>query len=169
MIVYEAREKVIGLLSYQNSLLRTREHQHNVGKCQRCHTTIEPLLSEQWFVKMEPLAKEAVAAVNDGRIKFIPERWEKNYLGWMENIRDWCISRQLWWGHQIPAYYHNETGEMVVAKENPDPKNIRKIQMCLILGFLQVCGPFRLWDSRTPKQTILKSFTRQAFWLQGLT
>lgn len=120
---YDAREKVIGLLSYQNSLLRTRDHQHNVGKCQRCHTTIEPLLSEQWFVKMEPLAKEAIAAVNDGRIKFIPERWEKNYLGWMENIRDWCISRQLWWGHQIPAYYHNETGEMVVAKENPDPKN----------------------------------------------
>lgn len=120
---YEAREKVIGLLSYQNSLLRTREHQHNVGKCQRCHTTIEPLLSEQWFVKMEPLAKDAIAAVNDGRIKFIPERWEKNYLSWMENIRDWCISRQLWWGHQIPAYYHNETGEMVVAKENPDPKN----------------------------------------------
>lgn len=120
---YEARKKTIGLLSYQNSLLRTRDHQHNVGKCQRCHTTIEPLLSEQWFVKMEPLAKDAIAAVKDGRIKFIPERWEKNYLGWMENIRDWCISRQLWWGHQIPAYYHNETGEMVVAKENPDPAN----------------------------------------------
>lgn len=120
---YEAREKTIGLLSYQNSLLRTRKHQHNVGKCQRCHTTIEPLLSEQWFVKMEPLAEDAIAAVKDGRIKFIPERWEKNYLGWMENIRDWCISRQLWWGHQIPAYYHNETGEMVVAKENPDPAN----------------------------------------------
>ena len=70
---------------------------------------------------MEPLAKEAIAAVKDGRIKFVPERWEKNYLGWMENIRDWCISRQLWWGHQIPAYYHKQTGEMVVAKENPDP------------------------------------------------
>lgn len=120
---YAAREKTIGMLSYNNSLLRTRDHQHNVGKCQRCHTTIEPLLSEQWFVKMEPLAKDAIAAVNDGRIKFVPERWEKNYLNWMENIRDWCISRQLWWGHQIPAYYHNQTGEMVVAKENPDPKN----------------------------------------------
>ena len=118
---YEAREKIIGMLSYQNFLLRVRDHEHNVGKCQRCNTTIEPLLSEQWFVKMEPLAKEAIAAVKDGRIKFIPQRWEKDYLGWMEIIRDWCISRQLWWGHQIPAYYHKETGEMVVAKENPDP------------------------------------------------
>ena len=118
---YEAREKIVGMLSYENFLLRVRDHEHNVGKCQRCNTTIEPLLSEQWFVKMEPLAKEAIAAVKDGRIKFIPQRWEKDYLGWMENIRDWCISRQLWWGHQIPAYYHKETGEMVVAKENPDP------------------------------------------------
>ena len=120
---YEAREKIVGMLSYEKFLLRTREHEHNVGKCQRCGTTIEPLLSEQWFVKMEPLAKEAIAAVKDGRIKFIPERWEKNYLNWMENIRDWCISRQLWWGHQIPAYYHKQTGKMVVAKENPDPEN----------------------------------------------
>ena len=118
---YEARKAIIGDLSYQNFLLRTKDHEHNVGKCQRCGTTIEPLLSEQWFVKMKPLAKEAIAAVKDGRIKFIPERWEKNYLGWMENIRDWCISRQLWWGHQIPAYHNKQTGEMIVAKENPDP------------------------------------------------
>ena len=89
---YEAREAIVGDLQYQNFLLRIKDHEHNVGKCQRCNTTIEPLLSEQWFVKMEPLAKEAIAAVKDGRIKFIPERWEKNYLGWMENIRDWCIS-----------------------------------------------------------------------------
>lgn len=120
---YEARKKTIEMLEKQQALVRITKHVHNVGKCQRCHTTIEPLLSEQWFVKMEPLAKEAIAAVKDGRIKFVPERWEKNYLGWMENIRDWCISRQLWWGHQIPAYYHNVTGEMVVAKENPDPAN----------------------------------------------
>ena len=139
---YEAREKMIGMLSYNNFLLRTRDHEHNVGKCQRCNTTIEPLLSEQWFVKMEPLAKEAIAAVKDGRIKFVPERWEKNYLGWMENIRDWCISRQLWWGHQIPAYYHNKTGEMVVAKENPDPEHYTQDSDVLDTWFSSGLWPF---------------------------
>ena len=139
---YEAREKTVGLLSLNNSLLRITEHEHNVGKCQRCNTTIEPLLSEQWFVKMEPLAKEAIAAVKDGRIKFVPERWEKNYLGWMENIRDWCISRQIWWGHQIPAYYHNETGEMVVAKENPDPEHYTQESDCLDTWFSSGLWPF---------------------------
>lgn len=139
---YAAREKTIGMLSYNNSLLRTRDHVHNVGKCQRCGTTIEPLLSEQWFVKMEPLAKEAVASVKDGRIKFVPERWEKNYLGWMENIRDWCISRQLWWGHQIPAYYHNETGEMVVARENPDPTKYTQDEDVLDTWFSSGLWPF---------------------------
>ena len=139
---YEARQRVLDLLSYNNFLLRTREHEHNVGKCQRCHTTIEPLLSEQWFVKMEPLAKEAIAAVKDGRIKFIPQRWEKDYLGWMENIRDWCISRQLWWGHQIPAYYHKVTGEMVVAKENPDPENYVQDEDVLDTWFSSGLWPF---------------------------
>ncbi|MBO5948142.1 valine--tRNA ligase [bacterium] len=139
---YEAREKICGMLSYEKFLLRTKDHEHNVGKCQRCNTTIEPLLSEQWFVKMEPLAKEAIAAVKDGRIKFIPERWEKNYLGWMENIRDWCISRQLWWGHQIPAYYHKTTGEMVVAKENPDPENYIQDSDCLDTWFSSGLWPF---------------------------
>ena len=139
---YEAREKIIGMLEYQNFLLRTKDHEHNVGKCQRCGTTIEPLLSEQWFVKMEPLAKEAIAAVKDGRIKFIPDRWEKNYLGWMENIRDWCISRQLWWGHQIPAYYHKKTGEMVVAKENPDPENYVQDSDVLDTWFSSGLWPF---------------------------
>ena len=139
---YEARKKVVDMLSYNNFLLRVKEHEHNVGKCQRCNTTIEPLLSEQWFVKIEPLAKEAIAAVKDGRITFIPERWEKNYLGWMENIRDWCISRQLWWGHQIPAYYHKETGEMVVAKENPDPENYVQDTDCLDTWFSSGLWPF---------------------------
>ena len=139
---YEAREKTVGMLSYNNFLLRVKDHEHNVGKCQRCNTTIEPLLSEQWFVKMEPLAKEAIAAVKDGRIKFIPQRWEKDYLGWMENIRDWCISRQLWWGHQIPAYYHNVTGEMVVAKENPDPENYTQDSDCLDTWFSSGLWPF---------------------------
>lgn len=139
---YEARKAIVGDLQYQNFLLRITDHEHNVGKCQRCNTTIEPLLSEQWFVKMEPLAKEAIAAVKDGRIKFVPERWTKNYLGWMENIRDWCISRQLWWGHQIPAYYHNETGEMIVAKENPDPEHYTQDTDCLDTWFSSGLWPF---------------------------
>ena len=139
---YEAREKIVDMLKLKGFLLRIKDHEHNVGKCQRCNTTIEPLLSEQWFVKMEPLAKEAIAAVKDGRIKFVPERWTKNYLGWMENIRDWCISRQLWWGHQIPAYYHKVTGEMVVAKENPDSENYVQDKDCLDTWFSSGLWPF---------------------------
>jgi valyl-tRNA synthetase len=102
---YDARRKTLELLEYNNALIRVQPHVHNVGKCQRCSTTIEPLLSEQWFVKMDPLAKAAIEAIDKGEIEFIPERWTKNYLGWMTNIRDWCISRQLWWGQRIPAYY----------------------------------------------------------------
>ena len=172
---YEAREKIVGMLSYNNFLLRTRGHEHNVGKCQRCGTTIEPLLSEQWFVKMEPLAKEAIAAVKDGRIKFVPDRWEKNYLGWMENIRDWCISRQLWWGHQIPAYYHNETGEMVVAKENPDPENYTQDSDVLDTWFSSGLWPFSTmgWpntDSEDfkkfyPTTTLVTGFDIIFFWV----
>ena len=172
---YEAREKIIGMLSYKNFLLRTRDHEHNVGKCQRCGTTIEPLLSEQWFVKMEPLAKEAIAAVNDGRIKFVPERWEKNYLNWMENIRDWCISRQLWWGHQIPAYYHKKTGEMVVARENPDPENYTQDPDVLDTWFSSGLWPFSTmgWpntDSEDfkkfyPTTTLVTGFDIIFFWV----
>lgn len=172
---YEAREKTVGMLSYNNFLLRTREHEHNVGKCQRCGTTIEPLLSEQWFVKMEPLAKEAIAAVKDGRIKFVPDRWEKNYLGWMENIRDWCISRQIWWGHQIPAYYHKVTGEMVVAKENPDPENYIQETDCLDTWFSSGLWPFSTmgWPNTDsadfkkfyPTTTLVTGFDIIFFWV----
>lgn len=172
---YEARERIVGMLSYNNFLLRTRDHEHNVGKCQRCGTTIEPLLSEQWFVKMAPLAKEAVAAVKDGRIKFVPDRWEKNYLGWMENIRDWCISRQLWWGHQIPAYYHNETGEMVVAKENPDPVNYTQDSDVLDTWFSSGLWPFSTmgWPNTEsedfkkfyPTTTLVTGFDIIFFWV----
>ena len=139
---YEAREWTIKNLEYNKHLLRVRDHEHNVGKCQRCGTTIEPLLSEQWFVRMKPLAQKAIQAIHTGEIKFIPERWTKNYLGWMENIRDWCISRQLWWGHQIPAYYHNETGEMVVAKENPDPTKYTQDTNVLDTWFSSGLWPF---------------------------
>ncbi len=172
---YEARKKIVGMLEYNNFLLRTKEHEHNVGTCQRCHTTIEPLLSEQWFVKMEPLAKDAIAAVNDGRIKFVPERWTKNYLGWMENIRDWCISRQLWWGHQIPAYYHKKTGEMVVAKENPDPANYEQDSDVLDTWFSSGLWPFSTmgWpnlDSADfkkfyPTTTLVTGFDIIFFWV----
>ncbi len=172
---YAAREKIIGMLSYNNFLLRTRDHEHNVGKCQRCGTTIEPLLSEQWFVKMEPLAKEAIAAVKDGRIKFVPERWEKNYLNWMENIRDWCISRQLWWGHQIPAYYHNQTGEMVVARENPDPANYTQDPDVLDTWFSSGLWPFSTmgWPNTEsedfkkfyPTTTLVTGFDIIFFWV----
>ncbi len=172
---YEARERIVGMLSYNNFLLRTREHEHNVGKCQRCGTTIEPLLSEQWFVKMEPLAKEAIAAVKDGRIKFVPDRWEKNYLGWMENIRDWCISRQIWWGHQIPAYYHKVTGEMVVAKENPDPENYVQDTDCLDTWFSSGLWPFSTmgWPNTDsadfkkfyPTTTLVTGFDIIFFWV----
>ena len=172
---YEAREKIVGMLSYNNFLLRTRDHEHNVGKCQRCGTTIEPMLSEQWFVKMEPLAKEAIAAVKDGRIKFVPERWEKNYLGWMENIRDWCISRQIWWGHQIPAYYHNETGEMIVAKENPAPEHYTQDSDCLDTWFSSGLWPFSTMgfpNSETddfkkfyPTTTLVTGFDIIFFWV----
>ena len=139
---YEAREKTVAMLRYNNDLVKITDHEHNVGKCQRCHTTIEPLLSEQWFVKMEPLAKRAIEAIDKGEIKFVPERWTKNYLGWMENIRDWCISRQLWWGHQIPAYYNNETGEIVVAKENPDPSKFTQETDVLDTWFSSGLWPF---------------------------
>ena len=163
------------MLSYKNFLLRTRDHEHNVGKCQRCGTTIEPLLSEQWFVKMEPLAKEAIAAVKDGRIKFVPDRWEKNYLGWMENIRDWCISRQLWWGHQIPAYYHKTTGEMVVARENPDPANYVQDPDVLDTWFSSGLWPFSTmgWPNTDcedfkkfyPTTTLVTGFDIIFFWV----
>ncbi len=172
---YEARERIVGMLSYNNFLLRTRDHEHNVGKCQRCGTTIEPLLSEQWFVKMEPLAKEAISAVKDGRIKFVPDRWEKNYLGWMENIRDWCISRQIWWGHQIPAYYHKVTGEMVVAKENPDPENYVQDTDCLDTWFSSGLWPFSTmgWPNTDnadfkkfyPTTTLVTGFDIIFFWV----
>lgn len=117
---YEARKRIIEDLEKEGLLAKIEEHSHNVGHCYRCDTIVEPIISKQWFVKMEPLAKPAIEAVRDGRIKFIPERFEKIYFNWMENIRDWCISRQLWWGHRIPAYYCQGCNDTVVAREMPD-------------------------------------------------
>jgi valyl-tRNA synthetase len=117
---YEAREKTLQQLKLQGELVRVKDHTHSVGHCQRCNSTIEPYLSEQWFVKMPELAEKAINAVHENELTFIPERWTKIYLDWMGNVRDWCISRQLWWGHQIPAYYCKSCGKMMVAIEKPE-------------------------------------------------
>ena len=119
MTTAEARKAIVADLEALGILKEVKEHTHDVGTCYRCHTTIEPMVSKQWFVKMEPLAKPAIKAVKDGDTKFIPERFEKVYFHWMENIKDWCISRQLWWGHRIPAYYCESCGEVTVAKDAP--------------------------------------------------
>lgn len=116
----EAREKTLETLKTQGQLIRAREHNHSVGHCQRCNSTIEPYLSEQWFVKMGPLSEKPVRAINKRELVFVPERWSKIYLDWMNNVRDWCISRQLWWGHRIPAYYCENCGEMTVSVEKPE-------------------------------------------------
>ena len=114
----EARKAIVGDFDKLGLLVKIEKHEHNVGHCYRCHNTIEPIVSKQWFVKMEPLAKPAIDAVKDGDIRFIPERMDKVYYNWMENIKDWCISRQLWWGHQIPAWYC-ECGETIVSETVP--------------------------------------------------
>ena len=116
---YEARKQIVEALKACGALVKIEPHTHSVGHCYRCHDTIEPIVSKQWFVKMEPLAKPAIAAVKDKSIKFTPKRFTKIYYNWMENVRDWCISRQLWWGHRIPAYYCDECGETVVAETAP--------------------------------------------------
>lgn len=116
---YEARKKIVEDLRELGLLLKTEEHEHSVGQCYRCDTVIEPRVSKQWFVKMAPLAKPAIEAVLDGRIRFVPDRFTKIYLNWMENIRDWCISRQLWWGHRIPVWYCQDCNELICSKEEP--------------------------------------------------
>ena len=116
---YECRNAIVKDLEEQGYLVKTEPYSHNVGTCYRCHNDVEPLISAQWFVKMEPLAKEAIRVVQDGTIKFVPERFTKNYMNWMKNTRDWCISRQLWWGHQIPAWYCDDCGHINVSREDP--------------------------------------------------
>ncbi|MCI6418653.1 MAG: valine--tRNA ligase, partial [Clostridiales bacterium] len=115
----ECRQQIVEDLKEQGFLVKIEPYKHNVGECYRCKNVVEPMVSKQWFVSMKPLAKPAIKAVKSKRIEFIPTRFEKIYFNWMENVKDWCISRQLWWGHRIPAYYCEECGEMVVAKEMP--------------------------------------------------
>ena len=116
---YVARKKIVADLEAQGYLVKIQPHAHNVGHCYRCNSTVEPIVSKQWFVKMEPLAKPAIQAVMKNKTKFVPERFSKTYYNWMENVRDWCISRQLWWGHRIPVWYCQDCGEIICSKEDP--------------------------------------------------
>ena len=115
---YEARKQMVSDLEAQGFLVKVEDHTHNVGQCYRCGTTVEPITSKQWFVKMQPLADKALEVVRDGRVKFVPDRFSKTYTNWMENVHDWCISRQLWWGHRIPAFYCDDCGETTVSRED---------------------------------------------------
>ena len=139
---YEARKAIVEDLEKEGYLVKVEPHSHNVGTHYRCHTTVEPLIKQQWFVKMDELAKPAIEALKTGELKFVPERFNKIYLHWLENIRDWCISRQIWWGHRIPAYYCDQCGEFVVAKEMPE-----KCEHCGCTHFTQDEDTLDTWFS----------------------
>lgn len=151
---YRAREAVITDLESGGYLLKIENIVHSVGHCYRCETAVEPRLMDQWFVRMKPLAEKAIEAVETGQIKFVPERWKKVYLHWMHNVRDWCISRQLWWGHRIPVWYCEACGQTIVEEE--EPKLVQNVaRICFIRmktfwtrGFLQHSGPSQLWVGR---------------------
>lgn len=156
---YECRKEIVKDLEAEGALIEVEDYNHNVGTCYRCHSTIEPRLSKQWFVKMEPLAKPAIDAVKEGKVKFVPERFNKIYYHWMENIKDWCISRQLWWGHRIPAYYCADCGEVTVSKENVTkcPKcgsaHVEQDPDTLDTWFSSALWPFSTlgWPDKTPE------------------
>ena len=142
MDIYEARKEIVKKLEEIGALVKIEDYTHNVGKCYRCHHTIEPKISEQWFVKMEPIAKPAIEAVKEGKTRFIPERFDKTYYNWMENIQDWCISRQLWWGHRIPAYYCTKCNNIEVAQNTP-----QKCERCGNTDFEQDEDTLDTWFS----------------------
>ena len=156
---YECRREIVKDLDAEGALIKVEDYSHNVGTCYRCHSTIEPRLSKQWFVKMQPLAEPAVKVVKDGSVKFVPERFSKTYYHWMENIKDWCISRQLWWGHRIPAYYCADCGEVIVSKEDVHtcPKcsshNVEQDPDTLDTWFSSALWPFSTlgWPDKTPE------------------
>lgn len=155
----EARKAIVEDLEKEGAIVKIEDYSHNVGVCYRCHSSIEPKVSKQWFVKMEPLAKPAIDCVKNGEVKFVPERFDKTYYHWMENIKDWCISRQLWWGHRIPAWYCDECGEIVVSKETPTvcPKcgcnHLTQDPDTLDTWFSSALWPFSTlgWPDKTPE------------------
>ena len=156
---YECRKQIVKDLEEQGYLIKTEPYNHNVGTCYRCHNDVEPLISAQWFVKMAPLAKEALRVVNDGEVQFIPERFTKTYTNWMENVHDWCISRQLWWGHQIPAWTCADCGHITVDRADPTccakcgSKNITREEDVLDTWFSSALWPFSTlgWPDKTPE------------------
>ena len=177
---YTCREAVIKDLEAGGFLVKIEEHDHNVGTCYRCGTTVEPMTSRQWFVKMAPLAKPAIDVVRDGRIRFVPDRFSKTYLRWMENVHDWCISRQLWWGHRIPAYYCEDCGEMTVSKDDVTvcPKcggtHIRQDEDVLDTWFSSALWPFSTlgWPEKTkeldyfyPTSVLVTGYDIIFFWV----
>ena len=176
----EARKQIVKELEEQGFLVRIEPIKHNVGSCYRCHTVVEPRVSKQWFVKMEPLAKPAIECVRDGRVRFIPERMEKIYFNWMENIKDWCISRQLWWGHRIPAWYCEDCGETIVAMDAPHtcPKcgsgKLHQDEDTLDTWFSSALWPFSTlgWPDQTedlkyfyPTDTLVTGYDIIFFWV----
>ncbi len=176
----EARQKIVERLEKEGYLLKIEDYTHNVGKCYRCHHTIEPHISEQWFVKMEPLAKPAIDVVKNGEVKFIPERYDKTYYNWMENIQDWCISRQLWWGHRIPAYYCQDCGETIVSEEELQKctkcgsNNLKQDEDTLDTWFSSALWPFSTlgWPEQTedlkyfyPTNTLVTGYDIIFFWV----
>ena len=179
---YEARKAIVEDLDKEGFLVKIEDHEHNVGTCYRCHTTIEPRVSKQWFVKMDELAKPAIDAVKNGDTKFVPGYFDKTYFHWLENIRDWCISRQLWWGHQIPAFYCDDCGEMVVTKEDHATcphcgKEMRQDPDTLDTWFSSALWPFSTlgWPDKTeemdyfyPTNTLVTGYDIIPFWVMRM-
>ncbi|MDD3192612.1 MAG: valine--tRNA ligase [Oscillospiraceae bacterium] len=177
---YECRKQIVADLEAEGFLVKVEEHKHNVGSCYRCSTVVEPRVSKQWFVKMEPLAGPAIEAVRSGETKFVPDRFSKIYYHWMENIKDWCISRQLWWGHRIPAWYCQDCGEAIVAKDEPHtcPKcgshHLKQDPDTLDTWFSSALWPFSTlgWPQNTdelqyfyPTSTLVTGYDIIFFWV----
>ena len=176
---YEARRAIVEDLEKEGLLVKVEPHKHNVGGCYRCGTTVEPITSKQWFVKMQPLAEPAAKAVKDGETKFIPERFTKTYMHWMDNVHDWCISRQLWWGHRIPAFYCEDCGETIVSKTDIDtcPKcggSVKQDEDVLDTWFSSALWPFSTlgWPEKTkeleyfyPTSVLVTGYDIIFFWV----